>query len=398
MNEFLKSLQAFGMEGMGTEVEIEAYANSECAEELIELDNIDAATVAMESMSDAIMEGGLEMQTLALESAGFTLDTASGFTGELSTEAVGNMVKRGYYEVKIQIKKVVQKIWKLILSIVEQAMGSNGRLKSYGKLFKKYQERLSKLNPKDTKDGEDKEVTIRNWSKLDKQVKGIKLLAGDNGWIKEVLTKVKAVNVKEVVEGLLTGCSKFKEELKKFAKEYTNATDEQIEEAVKLGSDISANLAKDAAEALEKKVAEKIKDLDAKEYLSEILSIIKEVDTEDMSIWTAKSNLLSLANKLEAECKKDLKFKKDLIKLRKAWDKKTGEYDLSGMKDKEGNDASQATKDATAAILRTLNMFGPLITGYRMALSKVYSAVASNLQGALADMAKVIAKGTNIGA
>ena len=189
-----------------------------------------------------------------------------------------------------------------------------------------------------------------------------------------------------------------RQELKKFAKEYTNATDEQIEEAVKLGSDISANLAKDAAEALEKKVAEKIKDLDAKEYLSEILSTIKEVDTEDMSIWTAKSNLLSLANKLEAECKKDLKFKKDLIKLRKAWDKKTGEYDLSGMKDKEGNDASQATKDATAAILRTLNMFGPLITGYRMALSKVYSAVASNLQGALADMAKVIAKGTNIGA
>lgn len=399
MNDFLKSLTAFGMEGMNAEVEtVDAYEGSEVAEELIEIDNLEAQTVAMESMSDAIMEGALEMQSIALEAAGLDLGTAASFSGELSTEAIANMAKRGYYEVKIQIKKVIQKIWKLILSIVDQAMGSNGRLKSYGKLFKKYKERLSKINPKDGKDGEDKEVTIREWTGLDQQVKDLKALAGDNGWIKKIAGKVKSTNVKEAIKGLLDGCSDFKDELRKFAKQHTKKSDKEITSALNVGGTITAGLAKAAAEELEKKVAEALKDLDGKDIINDIVTEIKDVESEDMSIWKAKSDLVSLANKLEEECKKDLKFKNDLIKLRKAWDKKTGEFNLNGMTDKAGNEVSQDVKDATAAILRTLNMFGPVITGYRMFLSKIYSAVASNLQGCLADMAKVIAKGTNIGA
>lgn len=398
MNDFLKSLTAFGMEGMNAEVEtVDAYEGSEVAEELIELDNIEAQTVAMESMSDAIMEGALEMQNIALEAAGLDLGTAASFTGELSTEAIANMAKRGYYEVKIQIKKVIQKIWKLILSIVDQAMGSNGRLKSYGKLFKKYRERLAKINPKDGEDGEDREITIREWEGLDQQVKDLKALAGDNGWIKKIAGKVKSANVKECIQGLLDGCSDFKSELKKFAKQHTTKSDADIEKAISVGGTITAGMLKKEAEDLEKKVSEALKDLDAKDMIGDIVSDIKDVDSSDMTIWKAKGDLLSLANKLEEECKKDLKFKNDLIKLRKAWDKKTGEFDLNGMKDSAGKEASQDTKDATAAILRTLNMFGPVITGYRIFLSKIYSAVASNLQGCLADMAKVIAKGTNIG-
>lgn len=398
MNDFLKSLTAFGMEGMNADMEsVDAYSGSEVAEELIELDNIEAQTVAMESMSDAIMEGALEMQTIALEAAGLDLGTASNFSGELSTEAIANMAKRGYYEVKIQVKKAIQKIWKLILSIVDQAMGSNGRLKSYGKLFKKYRERLSKINPKDGKDGEDREITIREWTGLDQQVKDLKALAGDNGWIRTIANKVKSTNVKEAIQGLLDGCADFKNELKKFAKQHTKKSDADIDKSLTVGGTIAANLSKQVAEELEKKVAEAIKDLDGKDLINDIVSEIKEVDSSDVSIWNAKSDLISLANKLEEECKKDLKFKKDLIKLRKAWDKKTGEFNLNGMKDSSGNEVSQDIKDATAAILRTLNMFGPVITGYRMFLSKIYSAVASNLQGCLADMAKVIAKGTNIG-
>ncbi len=396
MNDFLKSLTAFGMEGMNADAELEVYSNSECAEELIELDNFDNACLAMESMSDAIKDSAFEMQTLALESAGFTLDTASGFTGELSNEAVVNMVKRGYYEVKIQVKKVLQKIWKLILSVVDQAIGSSGRLKSYGKLFKKYRERLSKVNPKETKDGDDREVTIRDWSDLVQSVKGIKALAGDSGWIRTITTKVKSTNVKECIQGLLDGCTDFKNQLIKFAKDIGGATDAEAKQAVSLGSNLASGLSRSAAETIEKEVAEALKDVDGKEFIKEIVSEIKDIESDDVTIWKAKEQLLGISSKLEDECKKDLKFKKELIKLRKAWDKKTGEFNLNGAKDSQGNPASEDLKAAIAAVLRTLNMFGPVITGYRIFLSKVYSAVASNLQGCLADMAKVIAKGTNI--
>lgn len=399
MNDFLKSLTAFGMEGMNAEVEsVDAYAGSEVAEELIELDNIEAQTVAMESMSDAIMEGALEMQTIALEAAGLDLGTASNFSGELSTEAIVNMAKRGYYEVKIQVKKAIQKIWKLILSIVDQAMGSNGRLKSYGKLFKKYRERLAKISPKDGKDGEDKEVTIRSWAGLDTQLSNLKALAGDNGWIKEITSGVKSTNVKVAITGLIEGCKKFREKALSFGTTIGRKSEADVNKSINISDEINDQLNKEMAEKLEKKVSEILKDIDAKDFINDIVTEIKDVDSSDMSIWKAKGELLSLASKLEEECKKDLKFKNDLIKLRKAWDKKTGEFNLNGMKGKDGNEASQDVKDATAAILRTLNMFGPIITGFRMFLSKVYSAVASNLQGCLADMAKVIAKGTNIGA
>ena len=406
MNEFLKSLQAFGMEGMGTEVEIEAYASSECAEELIELDNIEAMTVAMESMSDAIMEGGLEMQTLALESAGFTLDTASGFTGELSNEAVGNMIKRGYYEVKIQIKKAIQKIWKLILSAVDYFMGSEGRLKSYGKLFKKYNERLRKIHPKEGKDGEDKEVTIRAWNKkgVPGQVAFLKDIGGGSGWIKATTSLVKTTDIKSGV----TAISKVAASMlahaaglaHKVGGKFENVTDKTSgQAATKNITDMVAKIkgleseSADAVEKYEKEFEENTKDMasDLKDMIKDLTTNMKDVDSDEMNIYTAKDMLLSIGNELESACKKDLKFKKELTSLKKAWDKKTGEWEIKEAKDDE-------TKRITAAVLRLFNKCGSYITAYRLAVSQFYKAVVSNMQGILADMAKVIAKGTNIGA
>lgn len=396
MNEFLKSLQAFGMEGMGTEVEIEAYANSECAEELIELDNLDAACVAMESMSDAIMEGGLEMQTLALESAGFTLDTASGFTGELSNEAVGNMIKRGYYEVKIQIKKALQKIWKLIVSAVESLMGAEGRLKSYGKLFKKYSDRLSKINPKDDKDGSEREVTIRKWEDINVpgQIDNLKTYGGNNGWIRTITTGLKAINVAAGVSAIVNGVIGMNSE---FATSGANALgtdasqeerDSRIERIRQMQSDTA-----EEAERYEKEFEEFMSNMkgEGKDYIKDLTDRMKDVDTDEVPILTAKTNLTTLGRTLQTACNRDLKFKKQLIALKKAWDKKTGEWELKG-------DDTENQKRVTAAVLRILNKCTPVITAYRMAVSAYYKAVVSNLQGILADMAKVIAKGTNIGA
>ena len=395
MNEFLKSLQAFGMEGMGSEeVVVEAYAGSECAEELIELDNLDQATVAMEAMSDAIMEGGLEMQTLALESAGFTLDTASGYTGELSNEAVGNMVKRGYYEVKIQIKKAIQKIWKLILSVVETFLGSEGRLKSYGKLFKKYNERLRKVHPKDGKDGEDREVTVRSWDSINvpAQVEVLQVLGGADGWIRTITQSVKSTDIKGTIDGMIqSSITMCRTAVSKMMKSGKLSKEEGVD-ALKLVKKLEGKTA-DAMEALEKDVNEKFGDMtsDLKDKIKDAIAEMKDVDSDSVNIYTAKENLLKVGNALEEACRKDLKFKKELISLRKAWDKKTGEWELKDVKDEDKN-------RMTAAALRILNKCGSLITGYRLAVSQYYKAVVSNLQGILADMAKVIAKGTNIGA
>lgn len=391
MNEFLKSLQTYGMEGMGIEVEVEAYVDSECAEELIELDNLDAMCTAMESMSDAVMEGGLEMQTLALESAGFTLDTASGFTGELSNEAVGNMIKRGYYEVKIQVKKALQKIWKLIIAVVEHFVGSEGRLKSYGKLFKKYNDRLRKIHPKETRDGEDKEVTVRLWNEKNMlaSVTLLKGLGGANGWIKALTTGFKAVDVKSGVENIVNGTIRLLAAglagMRRFAGASVNETREIIQEVRGLTQFTAEEL-----EEYEKNLEERLKDLDLKDDLKDFINAVKEVDSEEMNIHSAKDMLLNVGTQLQTACNRDLKFKKDLLALRKVWDKKTGDWELKG----PNEDANRIS----GVILRILNKCGVFITGYRMALSSYYKAIVSNMQGILSDMAKVIAKGTNVSA
>lgn len=397
MNDFLKSLTQFGMEGMNSEeVSMEAYANSECAEERIELDNLEAMEASMESMSDAIMEEGLGMQSLALEAAGFDFETASGFTGELSTEAVGNMVKRGYYEVKIQVKKAAQKIWKMIVSFIENLMGSEGRLKSYGKLFKKYRERLAKINPKDTKDGEEREVTIRKWKEANVvgNLQNFKLLASPAVYA-EVRNIVKAIKPEEIAKKAIDFVNGIQSQINK-ALANTGANINQAAALSKGTTDAITAFSKDELEKLERTLEEKLKDSDIRERVNEWVENIKEVDSDEMPILTAKSELLEIAAQLETECNKDIKFKAELIKLKKAWDKKFGSWDLKSVDAK--TDAEKDAKDAAAAFLRMANKLSSCITALRLGISKVYSANASNMQGVLADMAKVIAKGTNIGA
>lgn len=396
MNDFLKSLTAFGMEGMNAEDHyVEAYENSECSEELIELDNLDNMTASMESMTDAIIENGLGAQTMALEAAGFSLDTASGFTGELSTEAIGNMVKRGYYEAKIQIKKALQKIWKLILSVVESLLGAEGRLKSYGKLLKKYKERLQKIHPTENKDGEDKEVTIRDWKSLSAQVDELTSMGGE--WIKEFTTAIKTMDAKQGLTNVMTAVNNAYNKLVEVKKVNgsdvtTDKTGSVIGLADKVQSAINAISSKGITEIeqAEKDFSEFIDSNDLKSNFDDVISDMKDIDSDEKNIYTAKEELMKVANAVEPKCKKDLKFKKNLIALRKAWDKKTGDWKL------KSDDTYDDNAKIQAATMRILNKAGSFITMYRLAVSKYYKAVASNIQGLLADMAKVIAKGTSV--
>lgn len=406
MNDFLKSLTAFGMEGMNAEDHyVEAYENSECSEELIELDNLDNMTASMESMTDAIIENGLGAQTMALEAAGFSLDTASGFTGELSTEAIGNMVKRGYYEAKIQIKKALQKIWKLILSVVESLLGAEGRLKSYGKLLKKYKERLQKVHPTENKDGEDKDVTIRDWKSLSAQVDSLTSMGGD--WVKNFTNAIKSIDYKTGLKNVMEAVNKAIDEMYVIEKNADGTEKSRTDKtgALGAGSKITTAISKiqaadltnindkevAAIEQAEKDFADFIDTNDYKSDLDDIISDMKDIDSDEKDIYTAKEELMKYANLVEPKCKKDLKFKKNLISLRKAWDRKTGEWKLAA----DADAGSNVTK-FTSAAMRILNKAGSFITTYRLAVSKYYKAVASNIQGLLADMAKVIAKGTSV--
>lgn len=406
MNDFLKSLTAFGMEGMNAEDHyVEAYENSECSEELLELDNLDNMTASMEAMTDAIIENGLGAQTMALEAAGFSLDTASGFTGELSTEAIGNMVKRGYYEAKIQIKKALQKIWKLVLSVVESLLGAEGRLKSYGKLLKKYKERLQKVHPTENKDGEDKEVTIRDWKALDGQVDNLTSMGGD--WVKNFTNVIKSIDYKTGIKSVMEAVGKAIDEMYVIEKNENDTEKSRTDRTSVLGAgskistavskiqaaDISSIKESDvtSVEQAEKDFADFIDTNDYKSTLDDLISDMKDVDSDEKNIYEAKEELMKYANLVEPKCKKDLKFKKNLISLRKAWDRKTGDWKLAA-----DAEAGSIVTRFTSAAMRILNKAGSFITMYRLAVSKYYKAVASNIQGLLADMAKVIAKGTSV--
>ena len=375
-NDFIMSLREIALESSGIEMPtVDKYAGSNCAEEFMALDDFDNAMIATESFAGAALEAVFEPQLIALESAGLNgLEEVEKFNGELSTEAVVNMVKRGAYNVKIQAKKALSKIWSLIMAVVTMLTGSEGRLKSYGKLCKKYREKLAKMSPKVK--GDEKEVSIRKWDNLATQVKNFKTMA-DVSLIKNVKTAVQAVDATDVA-GI---ASKIVNVVNEFGNMGYKVAG--LPEASKLNGSL-----KDI-EGMEKSLDDAIKDSNFKDELDEAIKTLKEVETEEYAITTAQSNVLNWLGAVEKECEKDVKFKKEIDSLNKVWKKKFSEFEIKG----DSNNDKQA-----AALMRLMNKAGTFIGMVRTGLTKNYQAVSSNIQGLLADAAKVLAKGTNIGA
>lgn len=375
-NDFIMSLREIALESSGIEMPtVDKYAGSNCAEEFMALDDFDNAMVATESFAGAALEAVFEPQLIALESAGLNgLEEVEKFNGELSTEAVVNMVKRGAYNVKIQAKKALSKIWSLIMAVVTMLTGSEGRLKSYGKLCKKYREKLAKMSPKVK--GDEKEVSIRKWNELATQVNNFKTMA-DVSLIKNVKTAVQAVDASDVA-GI---ASKIVNVVTEFGNMGYKVAG--LPETTKLNGSL-----KDI-EDMEKSLDDAIKDSNFKDELDEAIKALKEVETEEYAITTAQSNVLNWLGAVEKACEKDVKFKKEIDSLNKVWKKKFSEFEIKG----DTNNDKQA-----AALMRLMNKAGTFIGMVRTGLTKNYQAVSSNIQGLLADAAKVLAKGTNIGA
>lgn len=376
MNDFLKNIQSIATESLGIDMpSVDPYAGMETGEEMHTLDQLDLHQISLESTGTAIIAETIGMQEMALEHAGLDITRIKDFNGPLGLEAIGNMIKRGYYEVKIQAKKIIQKIWKIIMAVVDYFRGSDARLKSYGKLFKKYSERLSKTYPKDKTATAN--ITVRDWTndQTVNTLKEFKGIANVDMW-KGINGAVKAVDPKDIIASMTTLIA---DVAKGFGKEVDLA---KLSAGIsKLTTTVNLNELEDA----EKQVNEFMADKKFQEMAKEKIAELKSVESVEMTVEAAISKFVTLGKALEAECDKDIKFKKELNSLKKNWEKKFESWSFA-----EGTD--EDVKAKWNVILRVMNKVPSMITILKMALTSCYGAIASNLQGVLADMSKVIAK------
>lgn len=356
------------------------YPNSMVGEELEALDQFDAHMESIETVKEAVVENVFEAQAVALESAGLAgIEEIGAYDGALSFEAVGNAIKRGAYNVKIQAKKMIAKIWALMKSIFTFFGGADGRLKSYAKLIKKWRNKLSAIRPKGGKDGEAKEVEIRDWSKLATQIQTFITNVGVDG-MKELTTKVKAADVKADLSTFVSAISGIVAATQKLANMKIDQTS--------FNNNVTNSKSTDELEKFEQTFSDSINDRDdIKDKIKEKLDELKDVDKDTMSITSAQSKLMSWAVAVENKCAQDVKFKKEFDKLSKAWDKA---FDTSKL------DISDADNQKIAVISRICSKAGTLISDARQYAQAEYKGIVSNIQGLVADMAKVTAKGTSM--
>lgn len=345
-NEFLNELKSVAMESIGIEATVDAYAGSEVAEELITLDILDSHAVAMESYEEALFAEAFEAQEIALESAELSFADIAKFNGELGMEAVMNAVKRGAYGVQIQVKKIAQKIIKFVMAIVDYFTTADGKFKSYNKLFKKYKDKLSKLNPaSSTGDKEEKEYTIRNWSNLGKEFDEFQKSTNYDA-LKKVAAAASELEPSKIKEALL-GLS---------------------------GGDVLSN--SDIDKGLEDWKT------NLKDELTNIKDSVKDRDTMEGSFQTLKSSLMDWAETAITKTSKDIKYKGELKKV-KAKMAKLSNRDL-----KDGDDAET---------IRVINKCATVVlTGIQKKATLRYKLLTSGYQGLLSDMAKLIAGGTRV--
>lgn len=344
-NDFLNELKSIAMESVGVEVTVDPYAGSECAEELLTLDVLEANAIAMESYEEAMFAEVFEAQELALESAELGMSDIAKFNGELGMEAIGNAVKRGAYGVEIQAKKLLQKIVKLVMSIIDYFTVADGKFKSYNKLLKKYKERLNKVNPSENTnpDKEEKEYTIRDWSNLHDQFTKFSDEANVEG-LKAVMTAATSGALSDL-EGKIKALSSL------------------------LGSESNID---SAMEDFKSKL---------KDQLSEIKDESKERETISGTFYSLRDKLGSIVDKAIADTNKDIKYKGELKKIKA----KVGKLNRD-LKDTENSET-----------IRKINKIAmPVLTAVQKKATLRYKILASGYQGLLADMAKLISGGTRV--
>ena len=349
MNNFIANIKAqLGTESSMDDFGVEKYAGSEVAEELLALDDMENISVGVESTLEAIVGLGLVDQETALESQGLGINEFARFEGTLGNESLTNMVKRGGYNVVIAIKKLISKIWKFVISIVDFFTICDGRWKSYSKLAKKYRGKVNSLKIHTGEKEEDKTYSIRKVEEAAKSVKDAVALI-DN--VKR--TQPSGATATEWATSVKTAVTDMFKAIAKFSN----------------GSVTGDNAKERYAEV--------------KETVDEANKEIRE--SEDLPVDEAKKAIHSALYTIETVCKKDIKWFKEYKRISK---------DVEKAIEKLGKEDASASNDA---LLKDLGEMLQILVEFKKAVNYTMKSVNSNIQMVLADAAKLISGETRIG-
>lgn len=120
---------------------LEAYSEEEL--ELLHQEIVEEYTAAMETITPEL--ANLEY-TIMLESVGLSLDRFNEFEGVVSMEAVKKAVKDGKVTKDSAFKSIIKRIVNLFWATIDNITGNTVKVLKYGKLLKKYSEKLDKLD------------------------------------------------------------------------------------------------------------------------------------------------------------------------------------------------------------------------------------------------------------
>lgn len=120
---------------------LEAYSEEEL--ELLHQEIVEEYTAAMETITPEL--ANLEY-TIMLESIGLSLDRFNEFEGVVSMEAVKKAVKDGKVTKDSAFKSIIKRIVNLFWATIDNITGNTVKVLKYGKLLKKYSEKLDKLD------------------------------------------------------------------------------------------------------------------------------------------------------------------------------------------------------------------------------------------------------------
>ena len=120
---------------------LEAYSEEEL--ELLHQEIVEDYTAAMETITPEL--ANLEY-TIMLESVGLSLDRFNEFEGVVSMEAVKKAVKDGKVTKDSAFKSIIKRIVNLFWATIDNITGNTVKVLKYGKLLKKYSEKLDKLD------------------------------------------------------------------------------------------------------------------------------------------------------------------------------------------------------------------------------------------------------------
>ena len=350
MNNFIANIKAqLGTESSMDDFGVEKYAGSEVAEELLALDDMENISVGVESTTEAVIGLGLVDQEAALESQGLGINEFSRFEGTLGNESLTNMVKRGGYNVVIAIKKLISKIWKFVISIVDFFTICDGRWKSYSKLAKKYRGKVNSLKIHTGEKEADKTYSIRKVDKAAKVVKDMIDLIGNVKRVQPQGTTATewATSVKKAVDEMFTAIAKFSN-----------------------GGTLTGDNAKERYTEVKEAVDEETKEIR---------------ESEDLPVDEAKKAIHSALYTIETVCKKDIKWFKEYKRISKDVDKaieKLGKEDAS---------------DSNDAMLKDLGEMLQKLVEFKKSVNYSMKAANSHIQMVLADAAKLISGETRIG-